>query len=160
MSHQPSQPIPVPPVGYKRLHASAYLELIGPCYYAKDSNGVLSVGVYIQEKHVNAVGIGHGGLLVTLADATLGLAIYEVHPSSGPMVTASLSTEFLEPARLGDWVEVHVDLERIGKRISYANCFLHVGERRILRASGVFVSTPPQPVSRRLLSNDAPVPQA
>lgn len=150
-----STPIPVPPVGYSRLHASAYLELIGPCYYAKDKNGVLSIGLYIQEKHVNAAGIGHGGLLVTLADASLGLAIYEVHSNTGPMVTASLSTEFLEAARLGDWVETHVDIERIGKRISYANCYLHVGDRRILRASGVFVSTPPQADGpRRLLADN------
>ena len=149
-----STPLPVPPTGYALLHASPYLGLVGPCYYAKDNNGVLSLGLFIQEKHVNAVGIGHGGLLTSLADASLGLAIYEVHPSSGPMVTASLSMEFLEAARLGDWVEAHVDIERIGKRISYANCFLHVGDRRILRASGVFVSTPPQENARKLLSGD------
>lgn len=143
---------PAPPAGYVPLHASAYVTLLGPWYYAKDSHGILSLGLYITEKHLNALGIVHGGMLTSLADTALGMAIYEAHTSSGPMVTASLSMEFIESAKLGDWVESRVDIERIGKRLSYANCFLHAAGKRILRASGVFVSTPQRENSRKLLS--------
>lgn len=44
-------------------------------------------------------------------------------------------------AHPGDWVEAHVDVQRIGSRLAFANCYLMVGERRILRASGVFASS-------------------
>ena len=53
------------------------------------------------------------------------------------------SVEFLAPLFAGDWVEAHVDILRIGKRLAYANCYLQVGDRRILRASGVFALMPP-----------------
>ena len=53
-------------------------------------------------------------------------------------VTVNLSTDFLDAARPGDWVEAHVEVQKMGKRMAFANCFLQVGARRILRASGVF----------------------
>ena len=58
------------------------------------------------------------------------------------MVTVSLTTDFIESAVPGDWVEAHVDVLRIGSRLAYANCHLLVGERRILSASAVFAVVP------------------
>ncbi len=45
---------------------------------------------------------------------------------------------YLNPARVGDWVEAHVEIYKIGRRIGNANCLLKVDERLILRASGSF----------------------
>jgi acyl-coenzyme A thioesterase PaaI-like protein len=59
------------------------------------------------------------------------------------MVTVSLTTDFADVARAGDWLEAHVDIQKVGSRMAFANCYLWVGERRILRASGVFALVPP-----------------
>ena len=72
----------------------------------------------------------------------LGTVLYNARKPPQPMVTVSLTTDFIESACPGDWVEAHVDVLRIGKRLAYANCYLHVGERRILRASAVFAVVP------------------
>jgi len=40
-------------------------------------------------------------------------------------------------------VEVRVDVQKVGKRLAFANCQLWVGEKRILRASGVFSRVAP-----------------
>lgn len=63
----------------------------------------------------------------------------------GPLavVTASLSTDFIGIAHLGDWIECHVEIDRIGARMAFASCHLKVGERKILRASGVFAIVKP-----------------
>jgi len=53
-------------------------------------------------------------------------------------VTVSMTSKFIEAARLGDWIEAHVEVERVGTRMAFANSTLTVGERRILHASAVF----------------------
>lgn len=97
------------------------------------------LGVRIAEKHCNARGTAHGGLLMTLADIALGhnLAYSEDPPAS--LTTVNLSADFAGSAKLGDWLEARVDVQRLGGRLAFANAYLSVGEERIVRASAVFV---------------------
>jgi acyl-coenzyme A thioesterase PaaI-like protein len=54
------------------------------------------------------------------------------------MVTASLTIDYAGAAKLGDWVEIHTDVQKVGKSLAFANCYFSVKEKRIARASGVF----------------------
>ena len=54
-------------------------------------------------------------------------------------MTSNLSLDFAGTAKIGDWVEAHVDIQKQGSRLSFANCYLTVGEERIVRASAVFL---------------------
>lgn len=134
------------PPGFEPLfRRSGFTDAIGPLYHRKD-NETLVVAVRILDKHCNARGLAHGGLLLTLADIALGysLAFREDPPAS--LVTASLSADFAGSARLGDWVEAHVDVQKSGRRLAFANAYLVVAGERILRASAVFLragSLPP-----------------
>jgi len=38
----------------------------------------------------------------------------------------------------GDWLEAHVDLQKIGRRLVFANAYLVVGSERNARVSAVF----------------------
>lgn len=130
------------PAGFKAIeHTGPFLSQNGPLYYKK-VDGKLVLGIRIEEHHTNMRGIVHGGMLVTIADSALGSVLYGARTPPQPMVTVSLTTDFIESAYPGDWVEAHVDVLRIGSRLAYANCHLHVGERRILRASAVFAVVP------------------
>jgi uncharacterized protein (TIGR00369 family) len=130
------------PAGFKAIeHTGPFLAQNGPLY-CKKVDGKLVLGLRIDERHTNMRGIVHGGMLVTIADSALGTVLYNARTPPQPMVTVSLTTDFIESACPGDWVEAHVDVLRIGSRLAYANCYLHVGERRILRASAVFAVVP------------------
>ena len=131
------------PAGFTPIpHLGHYLSQLGPFHWKK-ADGRHIIGLRIDERHTNMRGIVHGGMLVTIADSALGTVLYNARKPPQPMVTVSLTTDFIESAYPGDWVEAHVDVLRIGSRLAYANCYLHVGERRILRASGVFALMPP-----------------
>lgn len=134
------------PDGFRRVDpGSPYRDLTGP-FYVKKTDTQLVMAVRLGPNHVNARGIGHGGLLMTLADMALGYSIHHRATDNSQLLTASLTTEFLGAARVGDWVEVHTEVLRIGKRMAFANAFLMAGERKIMRASGVFsVSRNPRP---------------
>lgn len=132
------------PQGFTRLRrgSSPFLSSLGPLYAKKEGGGVV-IGLRIEEKHLNTRGIAHGGMLVTLADSALGIVIAMARTPPHPMVTVNLTTDFADAARAGDWVEARVDIQKIGRRLAFANCHLWVGDKRILRASGIFAHVPP-----------------
>ncbi|MBF2966961.1 PaaI family thioesterase, partial [Pseudomonas aeruginosa] len=41
-------------------------------------------------------------------------------------------------ARVGDWLEVHTRVDKLGQRMAFASARLHSGERLVASASGVF----------------------
>jgi len=127
------------PEGFGPLfRTSPFLEANGPFYQRMEGKSLI-LGIRIAEKHANARGLAHGGLLMTLADIALGYnaAISQDPPMS--LITTNLSADFASSAKLGDWVEARVDIQKIGQRVAFANAYLSVGEERIVRASAVFV---------------------
>lgn len=127
------------PQGFAPLfRSSPFLDLIGPLY-GKGEGAELIVGLRAEEKHANARGLVHGGVLSTLADIALGycLAFYTNPPQS--LVTANLTLDFAGSARRGDWLEVRVDIQKSGSRMAFANAYISVEGERIVRASAVFL---------------------
>jgi len=129
------------PQGFKALQrgSSRFLSMLGPLYAKDEGNGVV-IGLRIDERHLNTRGVAHGGMLVTLADSALGIVIAMSRTPAHPMATVNLTADFADVARAGDWVEARVDVQKMGKRLAFANCHLWVGDRRILRASGIFAA--------------------
>ena len=126
------------PDGFRPLQrTSPLLDLLGP-FYACGEGGDLVLGVRVAQKHANARGFAHAGLLLALADVALGYAAEASEEEPVSLVTASLTADFVGSAGLGDWVEARVDVQRVGRRMAFANCYLHAGKKRIVRASAVF----------------------
>lgn len=126
------------PDGFRPLfRTSPLLDLLGP-FYSRGEGGDLVLGVRVVDKHANARGFAHGGLLLTLADVALGYAAAASEDPPVSLVTASLTADFAGAARVGDWVEARVDVQKVGGRMAFANCYLHAGGKRIVRSSAVF----------------------
>lgn len=117
---------------------SPYLDLLGPIYQKTSESGLV-VGLRIAEKHCNARNRLHGGVVSGLADITLGYSMAFASGEPRPLVTTSLSVDFAGSANCGDWLEVHTDIQKMGRTMAFANCYFLVGSERIARASGVFL---------------------
>jgi acyl-coenzyme A thioesterase PaaI-like protein len=94
----------------------------------------------VLEKHCNQTGAIHGGMLAALVDMALGTAVPLLYDPPRRVFTVNLTVDFAGKARVGDWLEVHVDVQKRGNRLSFANCYVHLGEKRIVRASAVFAT--------------------
>jgi uncharacterized protein (TIGR00369 family) len=133
---------PSVPPGFERLNRGGpYMANLGELYCRRgeaEREGEIVFAMRIEDKHTNMRGIAHGGMLASLADSSLGLGLTLYCEGRQSFVTVNLSTDFIDAARPGDWVEAHVEVQKLGKRMAFASCFLQVGTRRILRASGVF----------------------
>lgn len=123
-------------VAYRR--PSQYLELIGPLYEAIADASV--VGLRIDSRHTNARGSLHGGVLVAIADVVMGHTAQRAGPADTTLVTASLTTDFPAAARLGDWVQGHAVVRRIGRQLAFTSCEFTASGRLVLAASGVFAA--------------------
>ena len=83
-------------------------------------------------------GFAHGGVLTTIADLTLGYTLMMSREPPLRGITVNLAADFAGSARLGDWIEARADVQHVGRSIAFANCYLSVDGRHIVRASAVF----------------------
>lgn len=128
------------PDNFKPLfRTSPVLELIGPIYYLGEGRDLV-LGLRVEAKHCNARGTVHGGILATLADVALGYTMAFSSDPPAALVTANLTLDFAGTAKIGDWLETCVDIQRQGARLSFANSYITVGSQRIVRASAVFLA--------------------
>ena len=81
--------------------------------------------------------------MATLADIALGYTLAFSAEPPASYVTAQLSIDYAGAANVGDWIETRVDIQRRGSRLAFANCYLWVGDKRIVRASAVMVAAGP-----------------
>lgn len=126
------------PDGYRLLfRSSPFLDATGPYFYRSLEKG-FKVGMRITEKHTNASGTMHGGLIATLADVSLGYVTATSNEPPLRMMTANLSIDFVGTAKLGEWVEAGVDVIKTGTRLAFASALISAEGRPVARASAVF----------------------
>lgn len=126
------------PQGFIPLNRpSPFIHTIGPVYI-KDAGARPIIGLPIEDKHANARGIAHGGVLASLADIALGYNL--VFSTSPPraLVTVHLTVDFIGSAKIGDWVEAHVEIQKQEGRTAFASARLISGNKQLARASGIF----------------------
>jgi acyl-coenzyme A thioesterase 13 len=138
------QDAPNPPPGFEPLfRTSPFLRTTGPFFYRKEPQGGFVIGLRVLGKHANARGSAHGGLLMTLLDVALGYSSGFGQDPPVKLTTASLAADFVRAPKVGDWVEAHVDVQKVGGRLAFANAFLVVDGERVVRGSAVFARSAP-----------------
>mgnify|MGYP001470421497 FL=1 len=91
----------------------------------------------INENHLNAAGITHGGYLSALVDAGSGTA---VHRAVGnlPCVTISLDLKFIGASKKGDEIVGHTRILKKTATLVFIFCELKCNSKIITSASGVW----------------------
>src|SRR5436190_11050570 len=131
---------PDPLAGFAPHHRSSpFLDLIGPLL-SRRTESEIEFALQLDDRHVNARGFAHGAVLAALADVALGYAAATSQEPPVKLVTASLTIDFAGAVERGDVVIATVDVQRVGGRLAFANCYLRSGDRRVARASAVFAN--------------------
>ena len=114
-----------------------FLDHGGP-YWLKPVEGRTLVGLRLAAQHMNYRDMAHGGVLTTLADVALSYQAFASENPPVPVATASLTTNFLAPARLGDWLVADARIDRIGGRSAHVSGRVLRGDEPLATMSGVF----------------------
>ena len=91
----------------------------------------------INENHLNAAGITHGGYLSALIDAGAGTAAHRAAENS-PCVTISLDLKFIGASKSGDEIIGYVKILKKTKTLVFLFCELKCNNKIITSASGVW----------------------
>jgi len=92
------------------------------------SPGVVEIAFEANSQHLNLQGLVHGGILATLADTAMGLAVRTVLEPGRRHVTVQLGIEFLSPGRPGR-ITARGRSVKIGTQLGFA-------EADVMRADG------------------------
>ncbi|MES2821122.1 MAG: PaaI family thioesterase [Pseudomonadota bacterium] len=126
------------PEGFAPLQRSSpLLDLLGP-FHSRGTGLQLEIGLRTDQRHANGRGTLHGGVLATLADIGMGYAMAFSSEPPLPLITASMTLDYLGPVQLGDWLVVRLEHSRRGRQMAFATVSLEVEGRTVARASGVF----------------------
>jgi uncharacterized protein (TIGR00369 family) len=116
---------------------SPFIDLIGPLYTCDDERGIV-IGLEVRRDHLNTRGRLHGAIVAALADIVLGRNAAAATDPPTPLVTSSLTIDFIAAADEGDWIEATAEAIRVGRRLGFARALLRRGDRIVAQASGVF----------------------
>ena len=91
----------------------------------------------VNENHLNAAGITHGGYLSALVDAGAGTAAHRT-AENAPCVTISLDLKFIGASKIGDEIIGNVKILKKTKTLVFLFCELSCNKKIITSASGVW----------------------
>lgn len=108
--------------------------LVGPLFVHP---GRQAIGFRVESHHCNPLGICHGGMMMTVMDMAVGMAVNSAAQSPTFPASINLAFDFLTPAQEGDWLESRVDFVHTTRRTGFANGYLTSPRGVVMRASGI-----------------------
>ena len=91
----------------------------------------------INENHLNAIGITHGGFICSLIDAGAGTAAHRC-AKLAPCVTVSLDLKFIATTKIGDEIVGFTKILKKTKSMVFLICHLKSKDKIIASASGIW----------------------
>ena len=93
--------------------------------------------VTINENHLNAAGITHGGFIAAFVDAGAGTAAHRV-ANGNPCVTISLELKFISPVQLGQELVGKTKIQKKTKSMVFLTSELTAANKTVAVASGIW----------------------
>jgi uncharacterized protein (TIGR00369 family) len=125
------------PEGAEDISTGGFNRFAGPFYRLPDDGEVRRFAFVVLEKHMNAAGGVHGGLLMTFADIAMSRTC-RLASGAGSCSTVSLDCDFVAPGRLGDLIEIRVQVSRQTRTLVFLTAAVTSGGRVLLNAQGLW----------------------
>ena len=116
---------------------SGFMKHNGGILFRNVSENEYEFKAKINENHLNAAGITHGGFISALADSGIGTAAHRI--AGGDLcVTISLELKFISSVKLGQELKGFVKVQKKTKSLVFLTCELKVDDKIAATASGVW----------------------
>lgn len=125
-----------PPAGYLPILSNSPFGWENGPIFERVTEGGKERGFRIAERHINAGGACHGGMIMTFADILLATAVFDI--AEPPFVTVRMTTDFIGPAYEGEWLSGTATAEDAGEGMVAVKGMMMVEGRTIASASGLF----------------------
>ena len=86
-----------------------------------------------DQSWLNPLGLVHGGLLCTLLDSAMGVAVQSTQPVGRGYATIELKVSYLKPVAFdGSEIEARGKVLRVGRRIAFAEAHAYDGKGKLV----------------------------
>ena len=131
------------PAGFERHDRKSPLTEPWEPLYRRVSGDIVILGLRAGPAHTNSRGFVHGGLISALADNAMGLSAVAAARAEGTSeikgaVTVSLNLDFLDSARIGQWLTIEPVVLRHGRTLAFTECHVRADGQLVARASATF----------------------
>ena len=114
-----------------------FMKLNGGILFRNISDTEYEFKTTINENHLNAIGITHGGFICSLIDAGAGTAAHRC-AGQAPCVTVSLDLKFIATTKIGDEIVGFTKILKKTKSMVFLICHLKSKDKIIASASGIW----------------------
>jgi len=121
--------------GWTEVGDDGFIDLVGPFFHRKVEHAH-QYAVVAQTKHRNLRGVVQGGMLMTFADRTMGLAAYQAVKQG--VVTIQMDSQFIDTAKIGELLVSQPRMVRGTRSVVFMSTEVKAGERCIILANAVF----------------------
>ena len=137
-----SEPIPSPDLEEvrQRAYQSGILQLLGT-RIDKAQDGTGAVHIHVDARLYHGQQIVHGGVIFTLADTAMSMALMSLLPPNTPFSTIEAKINFIRPVRTGE-ISAEATMVHYGRSTAVLECSVYninESERKIIaRVLGTF----------------------
>ncbi len=125
------------PEGFAEISPlSPFISFVGPIF-VRCGDDLFEATFRVEPRHRNVFGHAHGGMMMTFADIMLGNAAKRAL-GDRPAVTLNLSTIFIRPLKVGDWVKGRATARPAGPGLAYACGQIESPDGLALTVEGMF----------------------
>jgi acyl-coenzyme A thioesterase PaaI-like protein len=122
--------------GWSLVPDQGFLGYVGPLWTRRDADGP-RFAILTDARHLNRSKRVQGGLLMTLADRTLGYAAWEAMEGR-PCVTVQFEAQFVGGAPIGAFIEGRSEVVRRTGTLVFMRGTLSTEGRVVVSATGVW----------------------
>ncbi len=133
MKYDPSLP-------WRDIKGQGFHNLLGPIQIAEMPDGTLPFALELDDRHTNANGVCHGGVMMSVADSAMGSCAFVA--AKNAVATIDFECDFLAAGRIGEILHGVAKVTRKARNFIFMESDLYSGERRVLRSSGIWAILP------------------
>ncbi|GAB2897468.1 PaaI family thioesterase [Paralcaligenes ginsengisoli] len=122
--------------GWREHKHDGLMGTLGPLL-SRQIAGRWQYGLMMRDAHLNAAKMVHGGAITTLMDQALSALAWQ-HTSHTPCLTMQLNINFIDAARLGDFMIASGRVVRATRSLLFLDGEICVADGTIATAQGIF----------------------
>lgn len=114
-----------------------FMDDVGPLLRKTLPNGEVRYALQLEDRHLNGMGVVHGGVIMTFLDHVVGSAGGRTHESPN-QATVHLTVSFVAPAMPGGLLEADCEVVRTTRSMIFLRGVARIGDTVVATADGVW----------------------
>jgi acyl-coenzyme A thioesterase PaaI-like protein len=121
---------------FRNISKVGFMKHNGGLEFRKISDTEYEFATTIQEFHMNASGVTHGGFIMLMLDSGMGTSAHQV--IKGRAVTISLSTNFISGSQIGDKITGYAKIKKHTNSLIFVYGEIKCEDKLLATAEGIW----------------------